>query len=99
LRGVASLVEVERRVKERAEAIPPGSWITGRNWDQSLWPGAEFPTAALLDRAAPGRPVWLKRVDGHAGWASTEAMRLAKVEKDAKAPAGGQIIRDAGGIP
>ena len=99
LRGVASLAEVERRVKERAEAIPPGSWITGRNWDQSLWPGAEFPTAALLDRAAPGRPVWLKRVDGHAGWASTEAMRLAKIEKDTKAPPGGQIIRDALGNP
>jgi predicted amidohydrolase YtcJ len=99
LRGVASLAEVERRVKERAEATPPGSWITGRNWDQSLWPGAEFPTAAVLDRAAPGRPVWLKRVDGHAGWASSEAMRLAKVEKNTRAPASGQIIRDAAGNP
>ncbi len=97
LRGVASLEEVERRVKERAAATAPGSWITGRNWDQSLWPGAAFPTSALLDRAAPGRPVWLKRVDGHAGWASSEALRLAKVGKDTKAPAGGQIIRDSTG--
>ena len=55
LRGVASLAEVERRVKERAEAIPAGSWITGRNWDQSLWPGGEFPDGGVLDRAAPGR--------------------------------------------
>jgi predicted amidohydrolase YtcJ len=99
LRGVASLAEVERLVKERAQSVPPGSWITGRNWDQSLWPGAEFPTVASLDRAAPGRPVWLKRVDGHAAWASSEAMRLAKIEKDTKAPSGGQIIRDAGGNP
>ena len=53
LRGVGSLEEVERRVKERAVAVAPGSWITGRNWDQSLWPGGEFPTAAVLDRAAP----------------------------------------------
>ncbi len=97
LRGVASLEEVERRVKERAEATPPGSWITGRNWDQSLWPGAEFPTAAVLDRAAPGRPVWLRRVDGHAGWASSEALRLAKVDKNTKAPPSGQIIRDPDG--
>ncbi len=99
LRGVASLEEIERRVKERAKTVPKGTWITGRNWDQSLWPGAEFPTAALLDRAAPGRPVWLRRVDGHAGWASSEAMRLAKVDKDSKAPASGQIIRDAAGNP
>ncbi len=54
LRGVASLEEVERRVKERAQTVPKGTWITGRNWDQSLWPGGEFPTAALLDRGAPG---------------------------------------------
>ncbi len=53
LRGVASLAEVERKVKERAQAMPAGSWITGRNWDQSLWPGGEFPTAQLFDRAAP----------------------------------------------
>ena len=99
LRGVASLEEVERRVKERAAGTAPGSWITGRNWDQSLWPGAAFPTAAVLDRAAPGRPVWLKRVDGHAGWASSEAIRLAKVTKDTKAPPSGQIIRDSAGNP
>ena len=53
----------------------------------------------MLDRGAPGRPVWLSRVDGHAGWASSEAMRLAKVTKDTKAPPSGQIIRDPAGNP
>ena len=86
LRGVASLEEVARRVKELLDRRRPDSWITGRNWDQSLWPGGAFPTAAVLDQAVPGRPVWLKRVDGHAGWANSEAMRLAKVEKDTQAP-------------
>ena len=99
LRGVASLEEVARRVKEFARSSPSGSWITGRNWDQSLWPGGAFPTAAVLDQAVPGRAVWLRRVDGHAGWASSEAMRLAKVEKDTQAPPSGQIIRDAAGDP
>ena len=99
LRGVGSLEEVERRVKERAVAVAPGSWITGRNWDQSLWPGGEFPTAAVLDRAAPFHPVWLRRVDGHAGWANSAALRLAKVDKDTKAPPGGQIIRGSSGSP
>ena len=75
LRGVSSLDEVARRVKARIESVPGDSWITGRNWDQSLWPGGAFPTAAVLDAVAPGRPVWLSRVDGHAGWANSEAMR------------------------
>ena len=53
----------------------------------------------MLDPAAPDRPVWLQRVDGHAGWANSEAMRLAKVDKDTKAPSDGQIIRDSAGTP
>ncbi|MGP0063354.1 MAG: amidohydrolase family protein [Isosphaeraceae bacterium] len=99
LRGVASLAEVARRIKARVDATPGDSWITGRNWDQSLWPGGAFPTAAVLDEAAPRRPVWLERVDGHAGWASSEAMRRAKVDKESKAPPDGQIIRDQDGRP
>jgi predicted amidohydrolase YtcJ len=73
--------------------------VIGRNWDQSLWPGGAFPTAAVLDAAAPDRPVWLTRVDGHAGWANSEAMRRAKVDRDSKAPSDGQVIRDASGNP
>ena len=99
LRGVASLEEVARRVKELAEASPAGSWITGRNWDQSLWPGRQFPDRRGARPGRPRSPVWLKRVDGHAGWANSEAMRLAKVDKDTKAPPGGQIIRDSAGDP
>ena len=99
LRGVASVEEVTRRIKAWADANPGDSWITGRNWDQSLWPGGAFPTAAVLDAAAPHRPVWLHRVDGHAGWANSEAMRRARVAKESVAPADGQIIRDQEGQP
>jgi predicted amidohydrolase YtcJ len=99
LRGVASLDEVARRVKARLEATPGDSWITGRNWDQSLWPGGAFPTATVLDAVAPNRPVWLRRVDGHAGWANSEAMQRSKVTKDSNAPSSGQIIRDKAGNP
>jgi predicted amidohydrolase YtcJ len=99
LRGIASTAEVARRVKERIEARPGESWITGRNWDQSLWAGGAFPTAAVLDAVAPARPVWLKRVDGHAGWANSEAMRRAKITRDTQAPPSGQIIRHPAGMP
>jgi predicted amidohydrolase YtcJ len=99
LRGVNSLEEVARRVKARIESTPGDSWVTGANWDQSLWPGGAFSTAAVLDAVAPTRPVWLSRVDGHAGWANSEAMRRARVDKDSKAPADGQIVRDSSGQP
>ncbi len=99
LRGVDRLDEVVRRVKGEIAAHPDDAWITGQNWDQSLWPGGVFPTAAVLDAVAPDRPVWLIRVDGHAGWANSEAMRRAKVTRESVAPPGGKILRDAKGDP
>jgi len=99
LRGVASLEEVARKVKERAGSLPAGAWVSGSNWDQSLWPGGSFPTAAVLDAVAPDRPVWLTRVDGHAGWANSEAMRRAKLDRSSRPPSDGQIHRDANGEP
>ncbi|QEH34447.1 D-aminoacylase [Aquisphaera giovannonii] len=99
LRDVRSPEEVARRVKARASVATGNGWIGGRNWDQSLWPGGAFPAAAALDAAVPVRPVWLRRVDGHAGWANSEAMRRAGVGKDTKDPAGGKVHRDAEGRP
>jgi predicted amidohydrolase YtcJ len=99
LRGVAALDEVARLIKKRIADHPDEPWVLGRNWDQSLWPGGAFPTADVLDAAAPDKPVWLRRVDGHAGWANSEAMRRAKVTAETKAPADGQIIRDKEGRP
>jgi predicted amidohydrolase YtcJ len=99
LRGVAKLDEVARRVKDRIKSAPGDSWVTGQNWDQSLWPGGAFPNAAVLDAVAPNRPVFLRRVDGHAGWANSEAMRRARVTRKTRAPVDGQILVDIDGEP
>src|SRR5262249_15839623 len=63
------------------------------------WPGGGFPSASVLDAVAPNRPVWLTRVDGHAGWANSEAMRRGGVTRESQPPSDGQIIRDAKGEP
>src|SRR5438874_1850264 len=76
-----------------------GEWILGRGWDQNRWEGKQFPTAAPLDAAIKDHPVWLRRVDGHAGVANSAAMKLAGVTRDTKDPQGGRIIRDKEGNP
>jgi len=97
--GAASYEEVVARVKERAARAQPGEWILGRGWDQNRWPVKEFPTAGPLDEAVPDHPVWLRRVDGHAGVANSAAMRAAGLTASTPDPAGGRIIRDASGNP
>ena len=97
--GVSSIDEVLARVKERAATAAPGEWILGRGWDQNRWAGKQFPTAAPLDAAIADHPVWLRRVDGHAGWANSAAMRAAGITASTPDPEGGRLLRDANGQP
>jgi predicted amidohydrolase YtcJ len=93
--GTRSKAEVIERLHEFEKTLPPGAWLLGRGWDQNDWPEKSFPTAADLDAAFPARPVWLERIDGHAGWANTAALR--RVSRDLSGdwqPDGGRIERN-----
>ena len=59
-------------------------WIQGRGWDRDLYLDQQFPTRATLDAVAPDTPVYLRRVDGHAAWANSEALRQAKISRDTR---------------
>jgi len=97
--GTRSLEEALARIKAYAAAHPEAKWIEGNGWNQEIWKLGRFPTAKELDSAVADRPVWLSRVDGHAGWANTAAIKLAKVDKHTADPHGGRIERDAEGNP
>ena len=94
LMGSPSLEAAVTAIAEFAADNPQAAWIQGRGWNQVLWPVKEFPTAADIDAVVSDRPVWLRRVDGHAGWANTAALRVAGIDKDTPDPVGGKIIRD-----
>ncbi len=92
LSGVQSLDEALGRVAAYAAANPERPWILGRGWNQELW-GTGFPTAADLDAVVSDRPVWLERVDGHAGWANSRALAAGDVTARSTDPTGGRIER------
>jgi predicted amidohydrolase YtcJ len=98
-RGLTSYDAIVAMVKQRAATARPGEWILGRAWDQNLWADTSFPTHERLDAAAPDNPVYLTRVDGHAGLANAKAMELAGVTRATEAPPTGRLIRDAKGNP
>jgi predicted amidohydrolase YtcJ len=95
--GTRSLDEAVERIAAYDKANPGSGWIKGRGWNQVLWPSNAFPTAAAIDAVVPDRPVWLRRIDGHAGWANSKALELAGIDNDTPDPVGGKIIRDAAG--
>jgi predicted amidohydrolase YtcJ len=97
--GIRTLDETLQMVLDYAAQYPDLAWIQGRGWNQVLWPENSFPTSADLDRAESERPVFLIRVDGHAGWANSAAMRIAGITRDTPDPDGGTIIKDENGEP
>jgi len=93
--GSESLQDALTRVADQAR--PGARWVLGRGWNQVLWTGKKFPKASDLDRVLSDRPVWLKRIDGHAGWANTRAMEVAGIDDLTADPVGGRILRDSDG--
>jgi hypothetical protein len=99
LRGTRTFEEVVGRVRRRLATARPGEWIVGRGWDQNDWPEKDWPRHDLLSAATPDNPVYLTRIDGHAGLANQKAMEASELTRSTADPPGGRIIRSADGAP
>ena len=99
LSGAVDVEDALSRVKEWSKRLPRSAWVVGAGWYNDLWPDRSFPTRGQLDAAAGGRPVYLRRKDGHSAWVSSEALRVAGLDRAADDPPGGRIDRDARGEP
>jgi len=97
--GTTSEKQAVQRTVDYAKQNKSLNWVTGRGWNQVQWPSKTFPSAKSLDEYFPNTPVWLRRIDGHAGWANSKAIALAGITKNTQAPTGGDIIRDSNGDP
>ncbi|MGG9962074.1 amidohydrolase [Ferruginibacter sp. SUN106] len=78
LTGTNSFDEVISKLVTYSKTAPM-EWLYGRGWDQNDWDVKEFPSKEKLDSLFPDRPVFLKRVDGHAALANQKALNLANV--------------------
>ncbi|MCC7301850.1 MAG: amidohydrolase [Bacteroidia bacterium] len=94
LKGTASFNEVIARVVEFAKTHPNG-WLLGRGWDQNDWEVKEFPVNDTLNILFPDRPVFIRRIDGHAALANKKALEAGGITENTKV-AGGEILK--GGV-
>ena len=98
LRDARTREDFAARIKAFAATVPAGTWITGGDWDHTLW-GGELPTREWIDSVTPDHPVWVNRLDGHMSLANSLALKLAGVTRATKDVAGGAIVRDRKGEP
>jgi len=92
--GTTSYGEIIRKLKEYDQEHQ-AEWIVGRGWDQNDWEVKEFPTKERLDKAFPDKPVFLKRIDGHAAVVNSVALEKAGINATTTVE-GGKVIKADG---
>lgn len=97
--------EIQRRVKEYADAHPDEPVIHGSGWNRAWFQGAlqgpayQF-TRHDIDAVVADRPVVLDSYCGHVAMFNTKALELAGVlSADTPEPEAGVLRRDKDGIP
>jgi predicted amidohydrolase YtcJ len=87
------------KVQAFAKDAPAGHWLTGGNWDHTLWTQKPLPSRQDLDKVTGDHPAFLARIDGHIAIANTAALKIAGITRKTVPPQGGAIDLDANGEP
>lgn len=77
LSAARSAQECLAMVAAHADAHPDDAVVWGHGWDDSDWTTQRPPSRSEVDACAPGRPVYLSRVDVHSALVSTALLEAA----------------------
>jgi predicted amidohydrolase YtcJ len=94
-----SAAEFRRRIAAYARTLPKGAWIRNGIWDHQRWQPPRLPDHQLIDDVTGDHPLLLWREDGHMLLVNSAAMRLAGIDRNTPDVPGGEIVRDASGLP
>lgn len=98
LSEVRDLGQLYALVAARAAELGPGEFVIGNGYYHAKTGG--HPKREDLDRAAGGRPVWLKHGSGHIAAVNTAVLEMAGVlDGTAVVPDGGVVELDEAGVP
>lgn len=92
--GITDRQEWFKLIAKRDKELAKDAWLVGGRWDVSAMKDNRMPTRHELDAIVPDRPVVLQDIDYHTVWVNTKAMQLLGIDKNTKAPEGGEIVKD-----
>jgi predicted amidohydrolase YtcJ len=96
LKDAKDEAEFGERLRQFDRKLPRDRWLLGGEWDHDRAFAGQLPTAELLDKYVPERPVFLRRYDGHMAVVNTRVLRLAGITAQTPDPPGGVIYRKPG---
>jgi predicted amidohydrolase YtcJ len=93
--SIASLQSSLRQFIAERE-IPPGSWVIGNGYDDSLIAEQRHPDRDDLDAVSRDHPIALVHVSGHLMAANSVALDMVGIDSEMADPSGGHIRRRPG---
>jgi hypothetical protein len=93
LRTATDLPELQRRLRNWADAHPDAPRILGVGWNYSAVPDGR-PTREMLDAVSTDRPIYAEANDLHSSWVNTRALEELGIDAGTPDPIGGEIVRD-----
>lgn len=98
VRGITSIVEFKKLLKEFANKNPNSPWILARGINEMVLEERRLPTKEDLDEVIADRPVFVIRTCAHIGIANSKAMEISGVDEKTDVPFGGEIRKNSDGI-
>src|SRR5205807_1187287 len=95
LKDAKDEAEFGKRLRDFDRKLPRDRWLLGGEWDHDRTFAGRLPSAALLDKYVPNRPVFLRRYDGHMAVVNSRVLKLAGISEKTPDPSGGVIYRQA----
>jgi predicted amidohydrolase YtcJ len=98
LENCQSIAEMVELVRQKAATTPPGEWIIGEGWNESLFAEGRLPHRSDIDQATTDHPVLLKRFF-NMDVVNSRALALANITSTTPNPSGGKIEKENNGQP
>lgn len=97
VRGVKSIVEFKKLLKDFADKNPTSNWILARGINEMVLDEKRLPTKEDLDEVITDRPVFVIRTCAHIGIANSKAIQISGVSEATEVPFGGEIRKNHDG--
>jgi predicted amidohydrolase YtcJ len=92
--SVGSIADIKQAVHRRVQETPPGTWISGTDYNEFYLAEKRCPTRWDLDEVAPTHPVVLSHRSLHACVLNSLALSLSGIDIGTNEPPDGRIERD-----
>lgn len=93
--NVRSISDIQGRVKDLSQQLPPGTWIRGRGYNEFYLAEKRHPNRWDLDQIVSAHPVKLTHRTGHAHVLNSVALRQVGISTDTPDPGDGLIERNS----